>query len=234
MLELDAVSVWYGHICALQQLHLSVAQGEIVGLVGPNGAGKSSTLRAIAGVAPIRSGHVRLRGEDITGRSPEHIVRQGVALVPEGREIFGTLTVGENLLLGTTPLSDRAAAQAAIERELERFPILRTYFGKNAGQLSGGEQQQLAIARALVSNPRLLLLDEPSLGLAPLVIDLVYEVLAGLREDGVTILLVEQHANRTVELADRSYVLRTGMVSLEGTREELVATADLATAYMGL
>jgi branched-chain amino acid transport system ATP-binding protein len=166
--------------------------------------------------------------------SPEKILRKGLALVPEGRHIFGTLTVAENLLLGTMTVKDRRAAADGLEQTLERFPALRTYYGGSAGSLSGGEQQQLAIARALLSRPRLLLLDEPSLGLAPVMIDVVFEALAELREEGVTILLVEQNAARAVEFADRAYILRSGRMAHSGTRDEILRMEDFETAYLGV
>ena len=234
MLEIDELHVSYGRVPALKGISLVVEKGEIVALVGPNGAGKSTTLSTIFGLVRPDSGSISLEGKPLLGITPERIVRRGLALVPEGRHIFNTLTVGENLEMGATARKDRSAVRADIAALLERFPVLERYYKSPAGRLSGGEQQQLAIARALLSRPRLLLLDEPSLGLAPVVIDLVFDVLAELREEGVTILLVEQNAARAIELADRTYVLRTGQISLAGTRDELQDTADLETAYLGL
>jgi branched-chain amino acid transport system ATP-binding protein len=233
VLTVRELSARYGRVTALRSVSVTVAQGEIVAIVGPNGAGKSTTLAAITGVVRPSGGSIEFEGRSLLGLTPEKIVRLGIALVPEGRQIFSSLSVAENLALGTTPRKDRAAAREDLERELERFPILRTYYRTSAAKLSGGEQQQLAIARALLSRPRLLLLDEPSLGLAPIMIDRVFETLVQLRESGVTVLLVEQNATRAVALADRSYVLRTGRVGLSGTREELLQTADFAAAYLG-
>jgi branched-chain amino acid transport system ATP-binding protein len=234
MLEIDELHVSYGRVPALKGISLVVEKGEIVALVGPNGAGKSTTLSTVFGLVRPDSGSISLEGKSLRGMPPERIVRLGLALVPEGRHIFNTLTVAENLELGATARKDRAAVRADVGALLERFPVLERYYKSPAGRLSGGEQQQLAIARALLSRPRLLLLDEPSLGLAPVVIDVVFDVLAELRDEGVTILLVEQNAARAIELADRSYVLRTGQISLAGTRDELQDTADLETAYLGL
>jgi branched-chain amino acid transport system ATP-binding protein len=234
VLEIDELHVSYGRVPALKGISLVVEKGEIVALVGPNGAGKSTTLSTIFGLVRPDSGSISLEGKPLLGIPPERIVRLGLALVPEGRHIFNTLTVGENLEMGATARKDRAIVRADIAALLERFPVLERYYKSPAGRLSGGEQQQLAIARALLSRPRLLLLDEPSLGLAPVVIDLVFDVLAELREEGVTMLLVEQNAARAIELADRTYVLRTGQISLAGTRDELQDTADLETAYLGL
>jgi len=234
MLEVRDLQVHYGAVAALRGVSLNVEQGEVVGLIGPNGAGKTTLLSAIAGIVRPSAGTILFEGEPVAGATPEQIVRRGISLVPEGRHIFGTMTVAENLRLGMTIRRDRDAAQADCERLLEDFPALARYYRSSAGMLSGGEQQQLAIARALLASPRLLLLDEPSLGLAPLVVDLVFEVLGRLRERGVTILLVEQVALRTAEFADRTYVLRTGSMALSGTREELTADADFATAYLGV
>src|SRR4051812_34446607 len=211
---------------------MEIAAGEAVALVGPNGAGKTTTLSAICGLIRPAGGSINFEGRDIGGHSTEKLVRQGISLVPEGRQIFATLTVEENLRLPAADLG-RAEATEAIEAELKRFPFLRDRLSHPAGGLSGGQQQQLAIARALLCRPRLLLLDEPSLGLAPLMIDLVFEILAELRDEGVTILLVEQNAARAVELADRSYVLRTGSISFSGSRERLLAQEDFAAAYLG-
>ena len=234
MLTVTDLSARYGRVTALRSVSVNVGQGEIVAIVGPNGAGKSTTLAAITGIVRPSGGAIELEGRSLLGLAPERIVRLGIALVPEGRQIFSSLSVAENLELGTTPRRDRAAAREDLERELDRFPVLRTYYRTSAAKLSGGEQQQLAIARALLSRPKLLLLDEPSLGLAPIMIDRVFETLEQLRESGVTVLLVEQNATRAVALADRSYVLRTGRVGLSGTREELLQTADFAAAYLGL
>jgi branched-chain amino acid transport system ATP-binding protein len=233
VLTVRDLSARYGRVTALRSVSVSVGQGEIVAIVGPNGAGKSTTLAAITGIVRPSGGSIELEGRSLLGLAPERIVRLGIALVPEGRQIFYSLSVAENLELGTTPRRDRAAAREDLERELDRFQVLRTYYRSSAAKLSGGEQQQLAIARALLSRPKLLLLDEPSLGLAPIMIDRVFETLQQLRESGVTVLLVEQNATRAVALADRSYVLRTGRVGLSGTREELLQTADFAAAYLG-
>jgi branched-chain amino acid transport system ATP-binding protein len=232
MLEVRDLRVHYGRICAVEDVSLEVDKGEIVGLIGPNGAGKSSTLGAIVGTVPASAGTVEFEGKSLLGEAPERTVRRGVALVPEGRDIFASMTVGENLKLGTTVLND--GADEAIERELERFPMLRKYHGRTAGHLSGGEQQQLAIARGLLSNPRLLILDEPTLGLAPVIVDVVFEVMAKLREEGVTVLLVEQNATRTIALADRCYVLRAGRVTLSGRRDDLPDADTIAHIYLGL
>jgi branched-chain amino acid transport system ATP-binding protein len=233
MLKIDDLVVRYGPITALKGISLHVDEGELVGVVGPNGAGKSTTLNTIAGLVSPAEGSVTFEGEPIGGVAPERLVKRGIALVPEGRRIFGTLTVAENLQLGATARSDRQNIDRDLKRVFERFPVLERYYRAQAGSLSGGEQQQLAIARALLTKPRLMLLDEPSLGLAPLMIDLVFETLAELKSEGATILLVEQAAARTVAFADRSYVLNTGRVVLSGARDELVGKADFASAYLG-
>jgi branched-chain amino acid transport system ATP-binding protein len=233
MLRVDGLAARYGRVVALHSVSFDVQPGEIVAIVGPNGAGKSTTLAAISGTLTPTAGSITYGGESLVGLSPERIVRRGVALVPEGRQIFSSLSVAENLQLGTTAIRDRSEARADLDRVLERFPILRTYYRASAAKLSGGEQQQLAIARALLSRPKLLLLDEPSLGLAPIMIDRVFETLGELRDSGVTVLLVEQNATRAVALADRTYVLRTGRVALSGHREELLRTTDFAAVYLG-
>jgi branched-chain amino acid transport system ATP-binding protein len=234
MLEIEDLRVSYRRVPALKGVYLNVEAGEIVGLIGPNGAGKSTLLSTVFGLIKPDSGSILLEGRSLLGEAPERIVRLGLALVPEGRHIFNTLTVSENLVMGATARRDRAEVRRDQAKLIERFPVLGRYFDSPAGRLSGGEQQQLAIARALLSRPRLLLLDEPSLGLAPVVIDLVFDALAELREEGVTILLVEQNAARTVELADRSYVLRTGQIALAGSRDELRDAENLEAAYLGL
>lgn len=232
MLELDAITVAYGKTTAVEGISMRVDAGEAVSLVGPNGAGKTTILSAVAGLLRPRSGSIRFEGAEINGRSPESLFRSGLALVPEGRQIFGSLTVGENLRLATAGMR-RAAAVAALERELDRFPVLRERTSSPAGTLSGGQQQQLAVARALLSNPRLLLLDEPSLGLAPLIVDSIFATLSELRAGGVTVLLVEQNAVRAVEFADRSYVIGAGRMVLSGTRDELRTREKLTESYLG-
>jgi branched-chain amino acid transport system ATP-binding protein len=234
MLRIDDLRVNYGRVPALHGISLHVDKGEVVAMVGPNGAGKTTTLSAIFGLVAPASGTILFEGESLVGASPEKILRRGLALVPEGRHIFGTLTVAENLQLGTTARKDRDAAAVDEKRVLERFPALQRLYGATAGTLSGGEQQQLAIARALLSRPRLLLLDEPSLGLAPVVIDVVFDALQELRNEGITILLVEQNATRAVEFADRAYILRTGNVAHSGTRDEILRMEDFETAYLGV
>jgi branched-chain amino acid transport system ATP-binding protein len=232
MLSVRDLTVRYARAPAVQELSLDVGEGEIVGVVGPNGAGKSTLLAAVVGLVPAAAGRIEYLGQSLVGVATEEIVRRGIALVPEGRHIFTTLTVGENLAVGGTANANRARAGAALDRMLDAFPVLRETYERPAGTLSGGEQQQLAIARALVAEPRLLLLDEPSLGLAPVLVDQVFEAIAGIRRGGATVLLVEQNVRRTVELADRTYVVRSGHVVLTGTRAEL-ARGELDTAYLG-
>jgi branched-chain amino acid transport system ATP-binding protein len=232
VLRVEGLGVRYGRIRAVRDVSLEVSPGEIVGLLGPNGAGKSSTLGAISGRLPVADGRVLLDGEQLVGRPPEEIVRRGISLVPEGRHVFATLTVAENLAIGATTRTDRARVAEDVESQLERFSVLRRYYRSNAGKLSGGEQQQLVIARALLSRPRLLLLDEPSLGLSPLLVDLVFETIEQLRAEGLTILLVEQNASRTVEVADRCYVLRGGELVAHAARGEL-SPDELGDIYLG-
>jgi len=230
-LALERLSVRYGAVDAVRSVSLEVKPGEIVGLIGPNGAGKSSTLHAIMGAAPVVGGDIRLGGVSIVGRRPEDVARKGVALVPEGRRIFAELSVEENLRLGLA--ARRTAANGdALDGAFELFPILREFRGRNAGALSGGQQQQLAIARALVAEPDVLLLDEPSLGLAPRIVDVVFEALARIRERGLAVLLVEQRAQRTVALADRSHVLANGAVRLTLGPDDAADTDRLIAAYM--
>jgi branched-chain amino acid transport system ATP-binding protein len=230
-LELDDLSVRYGAVDAVRGLSLELRAGEIVGLIGPNGAGKSSTLHAIMGAAPVAAGDIRLGNVSLVGRRSEDIARRGIALVPEGRRIFGELTVEENLRLG---LAARAAKRngSALARAYETFPVLQESRKRQAGLLSGGQQQQLAIGRALVADPRVLLLDEPSLGLAPKLVDVVFEALTVIRERGVGVLLVEQRAQRTVAFADRSYVLSNGVLRLTLGPEDAADTDRLVAAYL--
>ena len=235
MLRLSDVSVHYGRSAAVQHLSLEVDEGELVGLIGHNGAGKSTTLWTITGVLKPSSGTIAFLGRSIVGISPDRILGRGIALVPENRRIFSRLTVGENLKIGTSARKDRKQADADIKKMCERFEALGQFFDRRGSTLSGGEQQQLAIARALLARPKLLLLDEPTLGLAPLIVDRVFEILQELHEEGVTILLVEQNAARTIEVADRTYVMRSGgRIAFHGTEGELAKIGDFETAYIGM
>jgi branched-chain amino acid transport system ATP-binding protein len=227
VLELREVRVRRGGAEVVHGVDLSVAAGEVVGVVGPNGAGKSSLLRAVCGLLRPSGGEIGFEGRSIAGLASEEIARLGVSLVPEGRQIFGTLTVAENLGLAARENGETLAAL------LERFPILADRAGQRADRLSGGEQQQLAIARALVGRPRLLVLDEPSLGLAPKMIDTIYELLGELRSEGMTMLLVEQNAARTIEFCERSVVMAAGRIRAQGARQVLKRETDLLDAYMG-
>jgi branched-chain amino acid transport system ATP-binding protein len=230
-LTLEALDVRYGGVQAVRGLSFEVAPGEIVGLIGANGAGKSSTLHAIMGVAPIVGGDVRLGGVSLLGKRPEDIARSGIALVPEGRRIFAELTVEENLRLGLAARRSRGPADGVLKGVYELFPVVEEFRARNAGVLSGGQQQQLAIARALVAEPDVLLLDEPSLGLAPTVVDIVFDALAAIRERGIAVLLVEQRAQRTVAVADRSHVLANGELRLTLGPESAGDTETLVAAY---
>lgn len=230
-LAVEKLSVRYGAVEAVRDLSLEVKPGEIVGLIGPNGAGKSSTLHAIMGVAPVTGGDVRLDGRSVVGRRPEDVARSGIALVPEGRRIFGELTVEENLRLGLAARRARANGDG-LARGYDLFPVLREFRSRHAGALSGGQQQQLAIARALASDPDILLLDEPSLGLAPKIVDVVFEALTQIRESGLAVLLVEQRAQRTVALADRSHVLANGELRLTLGPKDAGDTDRLVAAYL--
>jgi branched-chain amino acid transport system ATP-binding protein len=233
MLKVEDLTVHYGRLAALRHTSVEVAEGSVVGLIGPNGAGKTTLVSAVMGLVKPAAGRIVFEGEELNGRRPDSIVRKGIALVPEGRHILASLSVRENLLLATKPIRRKANVDEEIERVLEIFPVLRSYYGSSSATLSGGEQQQLAIARALLARPRLLMLDEPSLGLAPKIVDLVFETLDALRADGVTILLVEQNAARTVEFADYSYVLRSGELVAQGNRESLKQRTDIADLYLG-
>jgi branched-chain amino acid transport system ATP-binding protein len=235
LLEVRDLSVAYGPVAALREVSLEVRSGQIVAVLGPNGAGKSTLLKTVAGVLGPAAGEVRFGGERIDGRPAEEVVTRGIALVPEGRLIFPRLTVLENLQVGAYARRDRAGVAGTLARMLEMFPVLAERSRQTAGTLSGGEQQQLAIARAMMSEPRLLLLDEPSLGLAPIVVERVFELIAGLREAGTTILLVEQNVHRALEVADHAAVLAVGRVVLSGSARELRETeAGLERAYLGI
>ena len=232
MLEVSGLTTAYGEISALRDANLSVGSGEVVGLIGPNGAGKSTLLNTIAGLLVPRAGRVDFDGQDVSGRSPEELLRAGLALVPERRRIFVDLTVEENLRIGggTIPASDRGGL---LNEMAELFPVLRDKWTTSAGYLSGGEAQQLAIGRALMSRPRLLMMDEPSLGLAPILVDTVFQLVEALRDQGRTLLVVEQNATRMLEVADRAYVLRSGEVVAEGTGAELRSDERLFDMFVG-
>jgi branched-chain amino acid transport system ATP-binding protein len=232
LLEIENLSVAYGSVRAVRGISIEIAEGEIVALLGPNGAGKTTTLSAVMGLVPIAGGRVCFAGSDITNRTPERTVRSGMTLVPEGRRVFSNLTVSENLRLGAVGALDRPATP---EKDVfELFPILAERRGQLAGTLSGGEQQQLAIARALRSSPRLLLLDEPSLGLAPQVVEAIFDLIVKLRERGTTIFLVEQNVNLALEIASRAYVLRSGALHLSGSSEDLLGSNAVDRAYLGI
>ena len=233
LLDVRSLEVRYGGIVALRGIDLRVEEGEIVALLGANGAGKTTTLRAISGLLPIRSGEVLFDGESLRRRAPDAIARLGLGHVPEGRRIFTRMTVRENLDLGGFAIASRSEAAARIDEVLAIFPRLRERIGQRAGTLSGGEQQMLAIARALIARPRLLLLDEPSLGLAPLVVKQIFEVLRDIHARGTTIVLVEQNARAALALADRGYVLRNGEIARDDTAAALAEDPAVVAAYLG-
>jgi branched-chain amino acid transport system ATP-binding protein len=233
LLEIAGLSGHYGRIQALARVDLSVAEGELLALVGGNGAGKTTLLRTVSGVQPASGGTVRFAGEDITRASPSRRVRMGIAQVPEGRQVFGPLAVEDNLLLGgyTRP---RREADAERERIYTLFPALAAKRREPAGTLSGGQQQMLAIGRALMARPRLLLLDEPSMGLAPLLVEEIFKAIVALKQAGTTIFLVEQNAHAALGIADRGYVLETGRIVLQGTGRALLANEKVKQAYLGV
>ena len=233
MLSIENLQVNYGSITALRGVDVAVAKGEIVAVIGPNGAGKSTLLLTIAGVVKAKAGAVKLDGRPILGEPPEKLAASGLALVPEGRHIFGSLSVAENIALGATTRNDRAGIATDTEKVLVLFPVLRDRYRQRAGNLSGGEQQMLAIARALMSRPKLLMLDEPSLGLAPLIVKQVYDAIYALRKQGLTVLIVEQSVNRALNAADRAYVMSGGAIAMVGRSAELQGTAAFDAAYFG-
>jgi branched-chain amino acid transport system ATP-binding protein len=233
ILEVRDLKVNYGAIVALKGISLSLEQGEIVTLIGANGAGKSTTLRAIMGLVPAASGDIRYKGESIVRKPTFMIVRSGMTLVPEGRAIFANLSVRENLTLGAYTRKDHHAVAADLERTFDLFPRLKERIDQNAGTLSGGEQQMLAIARALMIRPAVLLLDEPSLGLAPLVVHTIFEAIEAVNRQGTSVLLVEQNANAALQHSHRAYVLETGVVTLSGSSAEVAANPKVKAAYLG-
>lgn len=232
LLEIEGLTVRYGSISAVRDISLSVGSGEVVGLIGPNGAGKTTTLGAISGLLTPAAGVIRFDGTDVTGWTPDRMLRAGLALVPEHRRIFVDLTVHENLLAGGITLSHRDR-ETRLGEMTELFPVLEDKWNTSAGYLSGGESQQLAIARALMSGPKMILMDEPSLGLAPALVDVVFDLVAQLQASGRTLLVVEQNALRMLEAADQAYVMRTGEIVAEGAADELRQRRDLFETYVG-
>jgi branched-chain amino acid transport system ATP-binding protein len=233
MLTVENLSASYGVVRALNDISLEVNEGEMVALLGVNGAGKSTTLKSITGVLRPVKGSIKFLGQEIANGKPEATVKRGLSLVPEGREIFGTLTVEENLRLGAFVSYQRDRYKADLKEMFELFPILEERFTQPGGLLSGGEQQMLAIARALMAHPKLLMLDEPSLGLSPAMTDQIFELIKGLRDRGSTILLVEQNAERALGIVDRAYLLASGEVQYSGTAEEIRRQVDIASVYFG-
>jgi branched-chain amino acid transport system ATP-binding protein len=233
MLEVRNIEVAYGKIVAVKDVSLSVAEGEIVTLIGSNGAGKSTTLRTISGLLKPRSGEISFKGERIDGRPGHEIVGLGICHSPEGRRIFPRMTVRENLELGAFLRDDKAAINADMERVLDLFPRLRERIEQRSGTMSGGEQQMLAVSRALMGSPSLLLLDEPSMGLAPVLVEMIFETILKIREQGTTILLIEQNAMAALDVADRAYVLESGKVKMSGKASDLRKDDQIAKAYLG-
>lgn len=233
MLELKDVNVFYGNIHAIKDINITVNQGEIVTLIGANGAGKSTTLRTISGLLKPRSGEITFEGQQIGSLPAQDIVKAGISQVPEGRRIFANMTVLENLELGAYTRTDKDGIAADMEIVFGRFPRLKERLQQEAGTLSGGEQQMLAMGRALMSRPRLLLLDEPSMGLAPILIKEIFSIISDINKAGTTILLVEQNANMALKVANRAYVLETGHITVSGDADELASSEAIRKAYLG-
>ena len=233
MLRIDDLKVRYGGIEAVKGISLSVPEGKIVTLIGANGAGKSTTLRTIAGLVKPAEGRIRLQAEDLTGLSPDKIVSKGITLVPEGRHVFPDLTVLENLKIGAYLRKDNDGLEHDLEWVFELFPRLKERSWQAAGTLSGGEQQMLAVGRALMSRPKLLMMDEPSLGLAPIIVRGIFDIIKEINRKGVTVLLIEQNANMALQIADVGYVLETGRITLSGPGRELLTNEQVKKAYLG-
>ena len=232
MLSLSEVHCGYGNIEIIKGISLTVEKGQIVAIIGANGAGKTTTLKTIAGLLPVRSGSITFDGNDITKVKPHDVVKMGISQIPEGRQVFPELSVQDNLIMGGYTISDRHLIKTRIEEQYNRFPRLKERYKQMAGTLSGGEQQMLAIARALISSPRMLLLDEPSMGLSPLFVEEGFEIIQELRDGGMTILLVEQNAGMALEIADYAYALETGKIVIEGTGEEMMRNEEVRKAYL--
>lgn len=234
LLEVEAVDTYYGRVQALRGVSLTIDDGEIVTLIGSNGAGKTTTLRTISGLARPTRGRVRLRGADIGGLPPNRVVMRGIGHAPEGRRVFARMSVRDNLFLGAYVRKDAAGIRSDEERVFSFFPRLRERRNQIAGTLSGGEQQMLAIGRALMSRPKVLLLDEPSLGLAPILVDTIFQVIREINSQGTTILLIEQNAAKALQVANRGYVLETGRIVQEGSAKALLESPDVQRAYLGI
>ena len=233
LLEVKDLQVYYGVICALKGISFEVNEGEIVSLIGANGAGKTTMMQSVVGIIPKKSGSVIFDGKDITKTPCHKIVQLGMTQVPEGRRIFQELSVYENLMMGAYTVRNSQQFKEDLESVFERFPRLAERRNQIAGTLSGGEQQMLAMSRALMSHPKLLMLDEPSMGLAPILVDQIFEIIKELNASGTTILLVEQNANKALEISDRAYVLETGSITLSGTGAELASSDEVRKAYLG-
>ena len=233
MLSIESLECRYGKVAAVRQLSLEVKQGELVSLIGANGAGKTTTLKAVSGVLRAAGGRIRFQGEDITQASARRILELGIAHCPEGRRVFPYMTVRENLEMGSYLRRDRAGIEADLRRLFARFPILEERRDQAAGTLSGGEQQMLAISRALMSRPKLVLFDEPSLGLAPNIVERTFDIIRQIRGEGVTVVMVEQNALAALELSDRAYVMEQGAVTLSGTGSQLLGDPHVQKAYLG-
>jgi branched-chain amino acid transport system ATP-binding protein len=233
LLRLDGIDTYYGQIHILESLHMEVREGELVSLLGGNASGKSTTLKTVLGLVHPRNGSVEFRGEDVTGRTTSYRIRRGMAIVPENRRLFGPMTVLENLEMGAYLNRDGKGRKEDFERVYTLFPLLYERRGQLAGTLSGGEQQMVAMGRALMSHPKLLLMDEPSMGLAPILVERSFQIIQQVHEAGVAMLIVEQNANMALSIADRGYVLSTGRLVLEGPARELLEHEDLRKAYLG-
>ncbi len=233
MLEIEGLEVYYGAINAIKGISFNVEQGEIIALIGANGAGKTTTLHTITGLVPAKRGSVKLNGKDITKIPAHKIVSMGMAHVPEGRRVFAQLTVYENLMLGAYTRKDKAEIAGTLERVYERFPRLKERHKQTAGTLSGGEQQMLAMGRALMSKPSIILMDEPSMGLSPLYVSEIFDIITEINKSGTTVLLVEQNAKKALSIANRAYVLETGTIALSGDAKELMDNEQVKKAYLG-
>ncbi|MBQ2764343.1 MAG: ABC transporter ATP-binding protein [Firmicutes bacterium] len=233
MLEIRNLVVSYGGIEAVKDISIDVEEGQIITLIGANGAGKSTTLKSIAGIVKPKNASIKFMGEEIVGKTPDYIVSKGITLVPEGRRVFSNLTVAENLKIGAYLKKDKAQIKEDLEYVYSLFPRLKEREWQLAGTLSGGEQQMLAVGRALMSHPKLIMMDEPSLGLAPLIVRDIFEIIKTINKEGITVLLIEQNANMALKVADKGYVMETGVIKMEGTGAELLANEEIKEAYLG-